>query len=426
MKLMRRQLAYLLLSVLIPSHAFSSATEAYNRIKPLIFQIKTSASATLEKSSYGSGFVIDKTGLLVTNYHVVSGALWKPEKLKIFVVIDDDTVEATIQKVDFINDLAIVKVDHQFKDQLRFPVEAPSNGDEIFSLGLPEDINWTVVAGIYNGKIKRGPYEMIHMSTPLNPGMSGGPTVNKKNELVAVNASGYLFSQQISFGVPYQKVIQLLERKAIDSSQPNRFIDELEDQLASIQNEMTKEIIKGFSKTKKINGHLFPDFSSYVKCWGTSSQDEDKKRYAYSRESCRLDQYVPLSSGTYTGSYSVDLTLYNNKSLNDWAWTRLFGDGWMSSLAGVVRFFDSESKINFAPPECARRRVETKSGTVTVAVCSQKILPLKDLYDAYIIYFKRLGTEKFIRGDIAISGFQKKNVSAILNSLFQHSFKDSP
>jgi serine protease Do len=156
--------------------------------------------------SQGSGVIIDKSGLILTNNHVVAGGGKVVVKL-----YDGREFEATEVKTDPSTDLAIVRIDAGGdlptaklgdSDQMRV-------GDWVLALGQPFGLNNTVTAGIVSAK-GRGiglmeHEEFIQTDAAINPGNSGGPLVNLDGEVVGINTAisstsgGY---QGVGFAVP--------------------------------------------------------------------------------------------------------------------------------------------------------------------------------------------------------------------------------
>ena len=92
---------------------------AFSKIKPLVFQVKTSRDANSSKASYGTGFVVDSSGLLITNYHVISSVVQDRYNLyKIFVVDKDQNYQAEIINFSVVHDLALIKINKKFDNIL--------------------------------------------------------------------------------------------------------------------------------------------------------------------------------------------------------------------------------------------------------------------------------------------------------------------
>ncbi len=138
----------------------------------------------------GSGFIIDSSGIIMTNAHVVEGADRVVVKLE-----DGRELTATDVKYDLSSDVAIVRVDAGAP----LPSMALGNSDEmeigdwVLALGNPFDVGTTVTAGIISAKQRstgineRESY--LQTDAAINPGNSGGPLVNLHGEVVGINTA---------------------------------------------------------------------------------------------------------------------------------------------------------------------------------------------------------------------------------------------
>jgi serine protease Do len=147
----------------------------------------------LPQGGFGSGFLIDPKGIILTNYHVVAGA---------------DTVEVELRdgrkftskdiKGDRLNDLAIVRLNTsealpylQLGDS-----DAMEIGDRVLAAGAPFGLTGSVTAGIVSGKGRNGlnnsrsVYEdYLQTDAAINPGNSGGPLVNLEGKVIGINTA---------------------------------------------------------------------------------------------------------------------------------------------------------------------------------------------------------------------------------------------
>lgn len=164
------------------------------------------------EKSLGSGFIIDSSGYIVTNNHVVENADNIKVKLK-----NQKEFEAKIIGTDAKTDLAILKV---ISDQ---PLPALKFGDSeglmvgqwVVAIGSPFGLENTVTAGIVSAKgrvIGSGPYDdFIQTDASINPGNSGGPLLNMNGEVVGINTAIIAGGQGIGFAIPVN-----LAKKIID------------------------------------------------------------------------------------------------------------------------------------------------------------------------------------------------------------------
>ncbi len=156
--------------------------------------------------SQGSGFVIDPSGIIVTNNHVVAGAD------QVVVVFTDGTrLPAIILGRDERADLAVLKVDAG--EDLPFinwgDSDAARIGDWIVAIGNPFGLGGTITAGIISARarnINAGPYDQfIQTDASINQGNSGGPLINLAGEVVGINTAIYSptgASVGIGFAIP--------------------------------------------------------------------------------------------------------------------------------------------------------------------------------------------------------------------------------
>ncbi len=170
--------------------------------------------------SLGSGFIIDASGLIVTNNHVIAGAE------EINVILPDDTIlKAQIVGRDTVTDLALLKV--EAKQPLPEIKWGDSNkarvGDWVLAVGNPFGLGGSVTAGIVSARardIHAGPYDdFLQTDAPINRGNSGGPLVNLAGELIGINTAIYSPSGGsigIGFAIPSS-----LARPVIEQLQKN-------------------------------------------------------------------------------------------------------------------------------------------------------------------------------------------------------------
>ena len=172
----------------------------------------------------GSGFVIDASGIIVTNNHVVGHAD------KIIVSLSNGTeMPARVIGTDELTDIAVIKVDGApslpavtWGDSRTVEV-----GDWILAAGNPFGLGSSVSAGIVSARgrdIGAGPFDdFLQIDAPINPGNSGGPTFNLDGQVIAVNTaivSPTGGSVGIGFAIPAeiaQKIVaELLSKGRIE------------------------------------------------------------------------------------------------------------------------------------------------------------------------------------------------------------------
>lgn len=158
----------------------------------------------------GSGFIIDKSGLILTNAHVVDKADKVTVRLK-----DGRNFEGKVQGIDEVTDLAVVKINAG--NNLPVAPLGSSNdvqvGDWAIAVGNPLGFDNTVTLGIVS-TLKRSSaqvgitdkrLEFIQTDAAINPGNSGGPLLNGQGEVIGINTAIRADAMGIGFAIPIDK-----------------------------------------------------------------------------------------------------------------------------------------------------------------------------------------------------------------------------
>ena len=167
-------------------------------------------------TSLGSGFVIDESGYIVTNNHVIG----KADQIE--VLFQDETkLEAELIGRDPKVDIAVLKVKPKKKlKALKWGDSSKSKvGDWVLAIGNPFGLGGTVTAGIISAKsrdIRMGQYDsFIQTDASINKGNSGGPMFNMDGEVIGINSAIYSpsgGSVGIGFAIPSTMAIDVIEQ----------------------------------------------------------------------------------------------------------------------------------------------------------------------------------------------------------------------
>src|SRR4029453_5471433 len=169
------------------------------------------------QQALGSGFVIDKTGHIVTNYHVIEGA----DAIEVSFS-NQDTLSATLVGSDPSTDIAVLRVQSSSRGLAPLAFGNSDNvrvGDPVAAMGNPLGPRGTATAGIVSPVQERtitapNGYPIDHViqtDAPINPGNSGGPLLNARAQVLGVNsqistAQGANGNVGIGFAVPSNTV----------------------------------------------------------------------------------------------------------------------------------------------------------------------------------------------------------------------------
>jgi serine protease Do len=150
----------------------------------------TSVAGQNIRSSGGSGFIIDPSGLIITNYHVVEGAF------EIMVVLfNGEVLPGKMLGASRLADLAIVKVetDQPLASAHWGNSDALQVGDQVFAVGNPLGVGLSLTAGVVsalNRDIQNSPYDdLIQTDAAINHGNSGGPLFDMRGLVIGVNSA---------------------------------------------------------------------------------------------------------------------------------------------------------------------------------------------------------------------------------------------
>ncbi|XP_002267510.3 protease Do-like 1, chloroplastic isoform X2 [Vitis vinifera] len=169
----------------------------------------------------GSGFVWDKDGHIVTNYHVIRGA----SDLRV-TLADQTTYDARVVGFDQDKDVAVLRVDAP-KEKLRpIPVGVSADllvGQKVYAIGNPFGLDHTLTTGVISGLRReissaatgRPIQDVIQTDAAINPGNSGGPLLDSSGSLIGINTAIYSpsgASSGVGFSIPVDTVSGIVDQ----------------------------------------------------------------------------------------------------------------------------------------------------------------------------------------------------------------------
>ncbi|HUM16245.1 MAG TPA: DegQ family serine endoprotease [Candidatus Nitrosotalea sp.] len=193
--------------------------------------------------SMGSGFIINATGQILTNNHVVDGATEITVKLS-----DGRELTAKVMGRDPKTDLALLKVEATGLPTIPLgDSTALKVGEPVMAIGNPFGLEQTVTTGIVSATgrvIGQGPYDdFVQTDASINPGNSGGPLINAHGQAIGINAA--IFSQSggsvgIGFAIPSNQAKSVVTQLAENGKVARSWLG------VSIQS-LSPELAKGFN-----------------------------------------------------------------------------------------------------------------------------------------------------------------------------------
>jgi S1-C subfamily serine protease len=170
-------------------------------------------------STSGSGFVYDNQGHIVTNGHVVDGAM------EINVTFSDgNKYTANVIANDVYNDIAVLQISQNVSKSLKPLILGNSSevgvGDQVIAIGNPFGLSDTMTTGIVSGIERSVPMDggftipnAIQTDAPINPGNSGGPLLDTRGEMIGMNTailSGTNAFSGIGFAIPSNTITKIV------------------------------------------------------------------------------------------------------------------------------------------------------------------------------------------------------------------------
>lgn len=168
----------------------------------------------------GSGFIIDSSGVILTNAHVVNNADMVTVTLK-----DGRNFEGIVSGIDEVSDLAVVKIN---PNRETLPTADLGDSDQVdvgdwaIAVGNPMGLDNTVTLGIISTLHRSSAeigfpdkrLEFIQTDAAINPGNSGGPLLNDKGQVIGINTAIRADAMGIGFAIPINKAKSLQGRLA--------------------------------------------------------------------------------------------------------------------------------------------------------------------------------------------------------------------
>jgi S1-C subfamily serine protease len=187
----------------------------YKRVLPSVVNITSKALVfnffygTVPQEGQGSGFILDKAGHVLTNYHVIEGA---NRGVKV-MLSNKNSYDAKVVGSDKAHDLALLQIDAPNLQPVTLADSAElSVGQKVYAIGNPFGLAGTMTRGIISAirpirSADGAPIaDAIQTDAAINPGNSGGPLLNSRGEVIGINtmiaSNGADQSSGIGFAIP--------------------------------------------------------------------------------------------------------------------------------------------------------------------------------------------------------------------------------
>ena len=201
----------------------------------------------------GTGFFINRDGILLSNYHVIQGCA------SVSLYHNGVKYQSNIIASDRTNDIAIISSSKKSNQYFRVDKDGPSLLEEIFVAGYPLGLKVSNALKISSGRVSSlagfgDNYANFQLDAAINPGNSGGPIINKKGNVVGIAVAYLPDAQGFNFGIKSSTVNSFVNSNKINFTSPNMTEMSTKD-LSRLMNEATV-FIECSMKVKDIKAAL--------------------------------------------------------------------------------------------------------------------------------------------------------------------------
>jgi len=357
----------------------ATAAAVFERFSPRVVKIEIVETASGAKAVVGSGFFVTDRGHLVTNYHVVSKVIQDPERYEAKALEENgSTFPLTVVALDVVHDLAVARADVASPSHFALHAVTVEKGVRLYSLGHPLELGLSIVEGTYNGLLEHTRYTRIHFTAPINPGMSGGPTITADGRVVGINVA--TAGNEVSFLVPVARAVVLLDRALAPSYRvPSDFLTTVREQLLAHQDDYLAGLFIDTVATIEFGPYRVPTKPApFFNCWGDATHDPADP-YEVLDHQCSTDDYIFISSDMESGVVELWHRLLTSDELNRFRFYALFSDDFDQRNAWL-----QGSEDDVTPFRCDRSTVAGHGVTLKVQFCARRYRKLEGLYDAVI------------------------------------------
>lgn len=379
-----------------------------------VYQIRVVSQDAGGKSAIGSGFQVTADGLIVTNYHVVSDFVVSPERYEIeYVTFEGDTGLLELIDFDIINDLAVLRHSEAASDHFNLAEHTPAKGQVAYALGNPGDWGIVMVSGPTNGLVEHSYEDRVLFSGSLNPGMSGGPSLNRNGEVIGVNVA--TAGSQLSFLVPVEKIVGLLSRQRQVLSES--FEAEITKQIVAWQRPRIQDLLDSSWESQHFLGReLFGEIRKDFQCWGDTNESNEERTIEVVSKACRTGDDIYISSDIDAGQIRFSFKSLKPVKLNGMQFSRA-----QSLYMSADNESNYENSTNYV---CETDFINGQDVDVKnyhrIVTCIRAYKKMSGLYDSLMLSMRHTGNEVF-KAHLSLSALEKDQIQEMNRRFLERS-----
>jgi hypothetical protein len=276
-----------------------------------------------------------------------------------------------------------------------------------------------VVPGTYNGLKKESFNERIHFTGSINSGMSGGPVVNKDEQVVGINVA--TSGNQIGFLVPPQKLVNLFHQYQLKP--PTDIQAQIAEQLLLNQDKLMASLLSSTWQDKELAGKaLIPIIDvPFIRCWGDSNADKQDALILAAIANCSLDENTYLSSQFFTSSIEIEFRYMQSKNLSDSKFYHLYqqqisraGAGNRASREDVSEFQCHHDLVIPQSTANSEQAINNKS-----IFCTRAYKDFRGLYDVLYLSASVDKNQQALVSHFTLAGVNQENAMAFTSKFME-------
>ncbi len=394
------------------SNALEQAVDVYASYNSSVFQVRIIELGSGSQSSLGTGFLVVDGQFMASNYHVVSAKVFEPNKYRIEVEVKGEKLALDILAVDVVNDLAILKFQTLPSSHLgkgfNLQPQLPEKGTTLYSFGNPHGIGMTVVEGNFNGLVEHRFVDQIHFSGAINPGMSGGPTLDAQSAVVGVNVA--TAGNQIGFLVPARALVALIERTPNEVPTQTQLHASMAEQIEHHTSTMvTAALATPWQSSPLKSIQIASSPLTWLECWGDSEQDKKAKTYTISR-GCHSGGALFLNQEFNSGFIEYE---YLYVEAPTWPSISLYN--FMAQQTSHAGPANKGTKKELGRFSCDESEVRNNQGTTArVSYCLRAYKQFPNLYDAFYMAVTTDKKQQALMSHYTLAGVNQASAQAFL------------
>lgn len=385
----------------------TATSDVFQRYAEQVVKIEVVETGSAAKVSVGTGFFVNDGGAIVTNYHVISEFVHDPERHRIELVDVGGTATALeVRAVDVVHDLAVLAAELPSPRHFTLGPVTVAQGERLYSLGHPNDLGLSIVEGTFNGNLRHTLYPKIHFTGSINPGMSGGPAISEDGRVVGINVA--TSGEQVSFLVPVERAIALVQRAAAPGYEPpDSMLLDVARQITQYQAEYLDGMFDEHANTVELGRYrVMTEPAPFFRCWGDAVRERDLP-YESVTHHCSTDDYLFIAGDQRSGTVWMTHELLTSETL------------------GAARFYALYSAVfsedntpggveeHVTRWRCATRNVRNGAAPLRAVLCLRRYRKLEGLYDAVLKVAVLGHRDSGLVSTLSLSGVTHENVDVL-------------